>query len=189
MTEYGCLHLCWFMSVGCWITWLISSWEEKNCCQSRANFKNDNYFHSSWQLLKFVSENNCHLVNLLRFDNSYFLLSFFGYIMWFKSQQQKANTDIGPLHVIWQVSFGCWVTWSISSWQKYYKTGFFPKDEWWVAELIFLSLNNWGLNFLQNECSQSSQIYLSPEKLRKMFAFQSCKLLNHKIDQNINFAK
>ena len=61
--------------------------------------------------------------------------------------------------------------------------------EWWVAELLFLSLNNWGLNFLQNKCSQSSQIYLSPEKLRKVFTFQSCKFLNDKIDQKINFAK
>ena len=35
---------------------------------------------------------------------------------------------LGPLHVFWQVSFGCWVTWSISSWQKYYKSvSFFPK--------------------------------------------------------------
>ena len=32
--------------------------------------------------------------------------------------------------------------------------------EWWVAELLFLSLNNWCLIFLQNECSQSSQIPL-----------------------------
>ena len=72
----------------------------------------------------------------------------------------------------------CWfllaVTGSISSWQKYYKS-VIPKDEWWVAELLFLSLNNGGLNVLQNGCSQSSQIYLSPEKLRKMFTFQSCK--------------
>ena len=81
----------------------------------------------------------------------------------------------GPLHVLWQVSFGFWVTWSISS------CVFFPHAEWWVAELLFLSLNIWGLNFLQNECSQSSQIYLSPEKLRKMFTFQSCKFLNDKI--------
>ena len=29
------------------------------------------------------------------------------------------------LHVLWQVSFGCWVTWSISSWQEYYKSVFF----------------------------------------------------------------
>ena len=78
--------------------------------------------------------------------------------------------------------------WSISSWQNYYKSVFFSKAEWWLTELLFLSLNNWGLNFLQNECSQSSQIYLSPEKLRKIFTLQSWKFLNDKIDQNINFA-
>ena len=91
---------------------------------------------------------------------------------------------IGPLHVLWQVSFSCWVTWSISSWKKYYKSVFFPKDKWFVAELIFLSLNNSGLNFLQNEFTKSSQIYPSPEKLRNMFTFQSCKFLNDKIEQN-----
>ena len=33
--------------------------------------------------------------------------------------------DIGPLHVIWQVSFGCWITWSISNWQNLYDRVFF----------------------------------------------------------------
>jgi hypothetical protein len=98
------------------------------------------------------------------------------------------NRTDTTLHVLWQVSFGCWVTWSISSWQNYYKSVFFTKDEWWIVDLLFLSLNNWGLNFLQNERFQSSQIYLSPEKLRKMFTFQSCKFLNDKIDQNIKSA-
>ena len=54
------------------------------------------------------------------------------------------------LHVLWQVSFGCWVTWSISSWQKYYNSVFFPKAEWWVAELLFLSPNNWHTTFSWN---------------------------------------
>ena len=36
---------------------------------------------------------------------------------------------LGPLHVHWQVSFGCWVTWSILSWQEYYKSVFFPKGK------------------------------------------------------------
>ena len=32
----------------------------------------------------------------------------------------------GPLHVLWQIFFGCWVMWSISSWQEYYyKSVFF----------------------------------------------------------------
>ena len=91
--------------------------------------------------------------------------------------------------MLWEVSFGFWVTWSISSWQENYKSVFFPKTDWWIVELIFLSLNNSGLIFLQNECPQSSQIYLSPEKLRKLFTFQSCKFLNCKIDQSNNFAK
>ena len=56
--------------------------------------------------------------------------------------------------------------------------------EWWVAELLLLSLNNWGLTFLQNKCSQSSEIYLSPEKLRKVFTFQSCKFLDHQFCPN-----
>jgi hypothetical protein len=42
---------------------------------------------------------------------------------------------------------------------------------------------------LKNESSQPSQIYLLPEKLRKLFTFQACKYLNDKINQNINFAK
>ena len=33
--------------------------------------------------------------------------------------------NYGPLHVLWQVSFVCWVPWSISSWQEYYKSVFF----------------------------------------------------------------
>ena len=62
-------------------------------------------------------------------------------------------------------------------------TAFFFKAEWWVAELLFLSLNNWGLNFLQNESSQFSQIYLSPEKLSKVFTFQSYKWLFAKLSK------
>ena len=92
---------------------------------------------------------------------------------------------IGPLHVIWQVSFGCWIMWSISSWQNSYNSVVFPKAEWWVADLLFPSLNNWGLNFLQNESSQSWK----SRKLTKNFTFQSCKFLNDKIDQNTKFAK
>ena len=47
-------------------------------------------------------------------------------------------SHLGPLHV---VCFGCWFTWSISSWQEYYKSHFFPKAEWWVAELFFFCLS------------------------------------------------
>ena len=67
-----------------------------------------------------------------------------------------------------------------------YKSDFFPKAEWSKAEPLFLFLNIWDPNFLQNESCQSSQIYLPPEKLRQIFTFQ---FLNDKIDQNNNFAK
>ena len=36
----------------------------------------------------------------------------------------------------------------ISSSQKYQLSVFFSQIDWWVAELLFLSLNNWRLNFL-----------------------------------------
>jgi hypothetical protein len=117
----------------------------------------------------------------IRFSASVFIYFFFSL--------DTTYMILGPLHVLWQVSFGCWVSWSISSWQEYYKSVFFSYDKWCVAELLFLSLINWGLNFLPNECSQSSQIYLAPERLRKKFVFQSCKFSINKIDQNINFAK
>ena len=90
-----------------------------------------------------------------------------------------SKTHYGPQHVLWQVSFGCWVMWSISS------CVFFPHAEWWVAELLFLSLNIWGLNFLQNECSQSSH-EKNWEKLRKMFTLQSWRT---KLTKTSIFAK
>ena len=36
--------------------------------------------------------------------------------------------ELAPPHVLWQVSFGFWVTWSISSWQEHYKNFFFPRS-------------------------------------------------------------
>ena len=47
-------------------------------------------------------------------------------------QKSYIKTDskrriLGYLHVLWQVSFGCWVTWSISRWKECYKSFFFPK--------------------------------------------------------------
>ena len=57
----------------------------------------------------------------------------------------------------------------LSQADKYYKSVFFPKAKWWIAELFFLSLNNRGLNFPQNECSQSSQIYLSPKTEKNVY--------------------
>ena len=46
----------------------------------------------------------------------------------------------------------------------------------------------WGLNFLQNEFCQSSQIYLSPEKTEKTVYFLSLETFEWWIEQN-NFPK
>ena len=34
---------------------------------------------------------------------------------------------LAPPHVLWEVSIGFWVPWSISSWQENYKSVFFPE--------------------------------------------------------------
>ena len=40
-------------------------------------------------------------------------------------KQSDWEAEQAPPHVLWQVSFGWWFTWSISSWQKCYKSVFF----------------------------------------------------------------
>ena len=137
----------------------------------------DNLNLRSLVLSEFIFEKMLHSkyvkvwIYIKIFISKKFLFTFWGAL-------HSSQNIRGPLHVLRQVSFGCWVTWFISSWQEYYKSVFFPKAEWWVAELLFLSLNNWGLNFLQNECSQSSQIYLLPENWEKKFTSQSWNFFN-----------
>ena len=56
----------------------------------------------------------------------------------------------------------------------------------WCVTICFLSFNNWGLNFLQNKYSQSSQIYLYQKNWwKKVFTFQSCKFLNNKLTKSL----
>ena len=40
----GGLHVLLFSSVGCWITWFISSWERNNSLQSWSNSQKDKHF-------------------------------------------------------------------------------------------------------------------------------------------------
>ena len=57
----------------------------------------------------------------------------------------------GPLHVLWQVSFCCWVTWSISSWQEYYKSVFFPKWMKWIIKFTIIPkklFGTWQYDFI-----------------------------------------
>ena len=44
-----------------------------------------------------------------------------------KKYRASTRVVLGSPHVLWQVSFGFWVTWPISSWQENYKSVFFPK--------------------------------------------------------------
>ena len=49
-----------------------------------------------------------------------------------------------PLHVLWQVSFGCWVTWSISSWQRYYKSVLFSQSCFWMIKFTAIQKKLFG---------------------------------------------
>ena len=55
----------------------------------------------------------------------------------------------GPLHVLWQVSFGCWVTWSISSWKKC----LLSQSCFWMKRFTVIPKKTiWHLAFWQNWC-------------------------------------
>ena len=72
----------------------------------------------------------------------------------FNYKRMKNRTGkYGPLYVLWQVSFGCWVTWSILSWQKYYKGVFFPKAVFEWSNLQLYQKNLFGTwQFGKNWC-------------------------------------
>ena len=57
LNNYGPHFLCWISGVVPFNTWLISSWEENNCCYKLSNWQNDNFDHFEW--------NRCHFVHLL----------------------------------------------------------------------------------------------------------------------------
>ena len=80
-------------------------------CDSKMNFAQRPGFSGSF------FSGSCSLALKLSFKKSFSLNPHFGW-------------NLGPLHVLLQVSFGCWVTWSISSWQEYYKSVFFLIAKW-----------------------------------------------------------
>ena len=47
------LHLCWFLAVGPFNTWLISSWEENKCCYKLSKCTKWQLFHSKLSKLSF----------------------------------------------------------------------------------------------------------------------------------------
>ena len=63
------------------------------------------------QMLKRV-----HKINKVKFKVNVQFLHFFGYLRRTINQQCAVLPRVlFNLHVLWQVSFGCWVTWSIST--------------------------------------------------------------------------
>ena len=49
----GGLHVLYFSSVGCWITWFISSWERNNCCHKLNLFTKITQNGHGWTKLSF----------------------------------------------------------------------------------------------------------------------------------------
>ena len=48
--ELGGLHVFYFTSVDCWITWFISSWAENDCCVKLSKCTKWQLFLFKWQL-------------------------------------------------------------------------------------------------------------------------------------------
>ena len=73
---------------------------------------------------------------------------------------------------VWQVSFGCWVTWSISSWQKCYKSVFFfsftkfqllNNKIYSYTKNNYLALGNlvfWSISSFKTKSKHLSQFFL-----------------------------
>ena len=90
---------------------------------------------------------------------------------------------LGPLHVLWQVSFGCWVTWSISSWQKCYKSDFFfnfKKLQFLNNKIYSYTKNNylalgnlvfWSISSFKRKSKHLSQFFWWEVNLRELRAF------------------
>ena len=52
-------------------------------------------------------------------------------------RQITKSSNLGPPHVLWQVSFGFWVTWSISSWQQIKRVFSFPSFNFWMINYSY----------------------------------------------------
>ena len=88
-----------YMSSSCWLLGVEShdfSQDEKGwtvCKAEQIHKMTITYFHSKQQPRTILSENSCHLVNLLSFASSSFFLSM-RKIMWLNSQQPKTRGHV-----------------------------------------------------------------------------------------------
>ena len=53
---YFCVGFSWIVTFN---TWLISCWEENNCCYRLRNWQNEDCFHSKWKLQTFWVKKLC----------------------------------------------------------------------------------------------------------------------------------
>ena len=98
---------------------------------------------------------------------------------------------LGPLHVLWQVSFGCWVMWSISSWHEYIVwVSSFPSRVIGSRTLNYTKKKTiWHLAIWQNWCF--GQFYHSKISNIEKFTFFSVFLVRGKSEkiESIHFAE
>ena len=92
-------------------------------------------------------------------------------------------SHLGPLHVLWQVSFGCWVTWYISSWQENYKSVFFfnfTKLQFLNNKIYSYTKNNylalgnlvfWSISSFKTISKRLSQFFWWEINLRELRGF------------------
>ena len=63
--------------------------------------------------------------------------------IWCRFQPQNIFQDsklLGPLHVAWHISLGCWITWSVSNWHNPYNR-VFDQTEFFGIYVNFISEN------------------------------------------------
>ena len=94
--------------------------------------------------------------------------------------------SIGPHFVKNPVSY---VTWCISNWHNSYSSIFFSKIEWWLAELLFLSLKTEAWTFCKMN-ALNSLIFTSHQKNWEkclLFNLANYCLLTDQNSQNDNY--
>ena len=124
-------------------------------------------------VLSLISEHNTIWAVYKKLDKITFLYFFLKMIQFHPA----------PPHVLWQVSFGCWVTWSISSWQKCYKSVFFfnfTKLQFLNNKIYSYTKNNylalgnlvfWSISSFKTKSKHLSQFFWWEINLRELRGF------------------
>ena len=82
------------------------------------------------------------------------------------------TANCGPLHVLWQVSFGCWVTWSIFF--NFTKLQFLNNKIYSYTKNNYLALGNlvfWSISSFKTKSKHLSQFFWWEINLRELRGF------------------